>query len=168
MRELVPTANPFGLLVNPSAPGADLDRQEAETAAAAFGLNIVALSARSERVFGDIFARIVREQIGALIISPDALFTSCREQLVALAARCGTDHFSFAGSGGRRRLDELRDKHHRCPPGSGHLHRPHPKRRAARPIASSAIHQIRAGDQPKTAKALNISVPDKLLRSLTK
>jgi hypothetical protein len=32
-RELVPTANAIGLLVNPSAPGADLDRQEAERVA---------------------------------------------------------------------------------------------------------------------------------------
>jgi len=87
IRELVPTAKSIGLLVNPSAPGTDLDRQEAEKVAAIIGQKIVNLSASSERDFEQVFATIVHERIGALIVSPDALFTSRREQLVALAAR---------------------------------------------------------------------------------
>jgi putative tryptophan/tyrosine transport system substrate-binding protein len=113
IRELVPRANAIGLLVNPSAPGTDLDRQEAEKVAATIGQKIVALGASSERDLEEVFTTIVRERIGALIVSPDALFTSRREQLVALAARyASADDLSSAGSGGRRRLDELRHEHY--------------------------------------------------------
>ena len=164
MHELVPTANPFGLLVNPSAPGADLDRQEAETAAAALGLNIVALSARSERVFEDIFARIVREQIGALIISPDALFTSRREQLVALAARYAVPTIfhlrEAAAAGGLMSYGtSITDAHRVAGTYTGRILKG--ERPDRLPVQQSTRFELVIN--LKTAKALNISVPDKLL-----
>jgi putative ABC transport system substrate-binding protein len=86
IRELVPDATAIGLLVNPSAPGADLDQHEAERVAETVGQKLVVLSAGSGDDFKSAFATIARERVGALIISPDALFTSRRSQLVALAA----------------------------------------------------------------------------------
>jgi putative ABC transport system substrate-binding protein len=87
IRELVPASNTIGLLVNQSAPGTDLDRQEVENFAATIGQKIAVISAKSDSDFEEVFRAIVRERIRGLIVSPDALFTSRREQLVALAAR---------------------------------------------------------------------------------
>jgi putative tryptophan/tyrosine transport system substrate-binding protein len=42
---------------------------------------------KSERELESAFATLAGENIGALIISPDALFTSRRNQLIALSAR---------------------------------------------------------------------------------
>ena len=83
--ELVPTSRTFGLLVNPSAPAADLDRQDAERVAATVGAKMRVVNARSENDIDSAFATLVGESVGALIISPDALFTSRRNQLIALA-----------------------------------------------------------------------------------
>ena len=85
--ELVPASRTFGLLINPSAPAADLDRQDAESVAVTIGAKIRVVNARSENDLESAFATLVGESVGALIISPDALFTSRRNQLVALAAR---------------------------------------------------------------------------------
>ena len=85
--ELVPTTHTFGLPVNPSAPAADLDRQDAEKVAATVGAKIRVINARSENDIESAFVTLAGESVGAVIISPDALFTSHRDQLVALAAR---------------------------------------------------------------------------------
>jgi putative tryptophan/tyrosine transport system substrate-binding protein len=87
VRELVPTSRTFGLLVNPSAPATDLDRQEAERVAATVGAKLLVVNARSEGELESAFATLISDRVGALVVSPDALFTSHRNQLVALAAR---------------------------------------------------------------------------------
>jgi putative ABC transport system substrate-binding protein len=101
--ELVPTSRTFGLLVNPSAPAADLDRQDAERVAATVGAKILVVNATSENDLESAFATLVSEKVGALVISPDALFTSRRNQLVALAARYAVPtiyHLSEAATAG--------------------------------------------------------------------
>jgi putative ABC transport system substrate-binding protein len=85
--ELVPTSRTFGLLVNPSAPATDLDRQEAERVAATVGAKLLVVNASSEGELESAFATLISDRVGALVVSPDALFTSHRNQLVALAAR---------------------------------------------------------------------------------
>jgi putative ABC transport system substrate-binding protein len=164
MHELVPTANPIGLLVNPSAPGADLDRHEAETAAAALGLKIVPLSASSERAFEDAFVTIVRERIDALIISPDALFTSRREQLVALAARYAVPTIfhlrEAAAAGGLMSYGtSITDAHRLAGTYTGRILKG--ERPDRLPVQQSTRFELVIN--LKTAKALGITISDHLL-----
>ena len=50
-----------------------------------------------------------------------------------------------------------------CVPSGRRLYRPHPQGREARRSAGHAAHQVRAGHQPQTAKALGLDVPPTLL-----
>jgi putative ABC transport system substrate-binding protein len=87
IRELVPTATAIGLLVNPNDPSTELDRQEVHQVAHTLGQQFHVINVSSETDFEPAFAALAREQAGALIVSPDALFTSRRDHLVALAAQ---------------------------------------------------------------------------------
>ena len=94
----------LGLLANPSNPVAELDKNEMLEAAQSLGQRIHIVPATSERDFEAAFAALVHERAGALIVNPDAIFTSGRSQLVALAARHAipTMYFlrEFAQTGG--------------------------------------------------------------------
>jgi putative ABC transport system substrate-binding protein len=87
LRELVPTVTMIAFLVNPTAPLTEANTKEAQTAAHLLGLQLLVLNASSERDFDAVFSTLVQQQAGALVINPDALFTSHPNQLVALAAR---------------------------------------------------------------------------------
>jgi putative ABC transport system substrate-binding protein len=86
IHEMVPTTAATGLLVNPHAPGAVLDRQDMEKSAATIGQSILVVSASSEHDIEESFATLANARVGALVISPDALFTTRGDQLVTLAA----------------------------------------------------------------------------------
>jgi putative ABC transport system substrate-binding protein len=87
LRELVPTVTMIAFLVNPTAPLTEANTKEAQTAAHLLGLQLLVLNASSERDFDAVFSTLVQQRAGALVINPDALFTSHPNQLVALAAR---------------------------------------------------------------------------------
>jgi putative tryptophan/tyrosine transport system substrate-binding protein len=87
LREVVPTATVIGLLLNPSGPPRESDKIDVLAAARALGQRIYVGTATSERDFEPAFSELARERAGALIISPDALFTGGRDQLAALATR---------------------------------------------------------------------------------
>ena len=77
----------FGLLVNPAAPGSDLDRQDAVEVAAAMGRTLSVVNASNDKELESAFATLKDERVEGLVISPDALFTTRRSELVKLAAR---------------------------------------------------------------------------------
>jgi putative ABC transport system substrate-binding protein len=85
IRELVPTAGTIGLLLNPGSPGNELDERDVLEVARTVGQNVRVFNVTSEREFENAFAALRRQGVSALIVSPDALFTSRRDQLVALA-----------------------------------------------------------------------------------
>jgi putative ABC transport system substrate-binding protein len=87
IRELVPNGGTFGLLINPSDPGNELDRQDVLRVTQTLGQRVRVVSASSERDFEAAFMVLVREHVGGLIVSPDALFTSRRDQLISLVAK---------------------------------------------------------------------------------
>ncbi|MBI3706879.1 MAG: ABC transporter substrate-binding protein [Proteobacteria bacterium] len=87
LRELVPTAAVIAYLDNPNNPNAQADIEDMQAAARAMGLQIRVVSASSEQEFDSVFATIVGERTGALLVSSNPVFTSRRQQLIALAAR---------------------------------------------------------------------------------
>jgi len=84
--EVVPSVTTVAVVANPTNPNSELDTNDVQTAARALGLQVEVLRASSESDFETVFTTLVRQRAGALVVSPDAMFTSARERLVALAA----------------------------------------------------------------------------------
>jgi putative tryptophan/tyrosine transport system substrate-binding protein len=87
LRELVPTANVFALLLNPTNPNAGIVSKDLQTAAHSLGLQMRVLNARTEQEIDSAFATLAQQPVGALVVGPDAFFDSRANQIVALAAR---------------------------------------------------------------------------------
>jgi putative ABC transport system substrate-binding protein len=87
LRELVPRTAVMAALVNSNNQIADALSRDVQEAARVIGVQLHVASVSSERDFEPAFATLVQKQVGALVITGDALHTSRREQLVALAAR---------------------------------------------------------------------------------
>ena len=87
LHELVPGAGVLAVLVNPSNPNAENTIKDVKAAALAMKRRINILHASDNREIGTAFAALVQARAAALMTTPDALFTSRRVQIVALAAR---------------------------------------------------------------------------------
>ena len=86
LHELVPNAA-IGVLLNPANPAAQMQTADVQTAARSIGRQVHVLTASSQSEFDALFASLVRQGIGGLLVAADPFFTSQREQLIALAAR---------------------------------------------------------------------------------
>jgi ABC-type uncharacterized transport system substrate-binding protein len=89
LRELAPTALVIGAFINPGRSDADEQSRNVQQAGRALGLQVIILSASSDRDIQAAFEGLAGQRIGALLIGADPFFASRREQLVALAARYG-------------------------------------------------------------------------------
>ena len=87
LRELVPKADTIAFLVNPNNAVADLDSNDAQSAAAALGQQLIIVKAGDESDIDAAFATIARERGGGLLQQLDPFLQSRRDQLVALASR---------------------------------------------------------------------------------
>jgi putative ABC transport system substrate-binding protein len=85
--ELVPAANPIGVLVNPNFADAQTQLRDVEDAAQSLGLKLVVLNASTELEIDTAFADLARQKIGAVLVVSDPFFTIRRVQVAALAAR---------------------------------------------------------------------------------
>ena len=165
LHELVPAATTFALLVNPT------DRVLAETllqevlqAAGTLGLQLYVLHANTERDFDTVFATMVQRQAGALVIGADSFFVSRSKQLATFAVRYAIPASfcfrEFVVAGGLMSYGGSVTAAHR--------------------LAAVYVGRIINGDKPtdlpvlqptkfelcinlKTARALGLTVPDKLL-----
>jgi len=91
LHEIVPAAKTVAYLVNTANPAfseAAL-RTRAENTYRTLGLRLLIVNASSPAEIDHAFSFLRSEQAGALLIGPDTLFQSRREQIVALAARYG-------------------------------------------------------------------------------
>jgi putative ABC transport system substrate-binding protein len=86
LTELVPQARVIAVLVNPNDPRAEGLVRDLQEAARAKGLQLPILEAASEGEIDAAFATLVQARAGALVVDPDPLFSSRREQLLALAS----------------------------------------------------------------------------------
>jgi putative tryptophan/tyrosine transport system substrate-binding protein len=105
LRELVPKASVFALLVNPTSPEiTEAVSKDLQSTTRTLGLQLHILNASTERDFDTVFAMLRQLRAGALVIAPDAFFISQNEQLGALTARHGvpaiTQFREFAAGGG--------------------------------------------------------------------
>jgi putative ABC transport system substrate-binding protein len=165
LHELVPKATVIAVLVNPANPaGADRVSRDAQAAASTLGLQLHVLHARTEREFDMVVATLVQLKAGALVIASDALFNARSEQLAALAMRhvvptiSPSREFVAAGglvSYGTNRLDSARQFGRY----TGRILKG--EKPADLPVQQSTKFEFILN--PKTAKALGLTVPETLL-----
>jgi putative ABC transport system substrate-binding protein len=88
LHDAVPAARSVAFLVNPNNPNAEPDADDMKAAAAALGLRLHVMSAKSERDFEGTFAQMTELGLGALIINVDpAVLLPSMPRLAALAVR---------------------------------------------------------------------------------
>ena len=86
LHELVPTASLVAILLNPNNP-AEKSVRDAQEKGRGKGLQVLTLTATTEREIKTAFEKLVQQRAGALLVNPDAFFTSNRDRIIALAAR---------------------------------------------------------------------------------
>jgi putative ABC transport system substrate-binding protein len=87
LREVVPKATVFAVLINPNNPNAIPDTTEMQEAGRSIGVTVEVVQAGNDRELDDAFAKVVQLRAGALIVHIDALFQARDKQVVALAAK---------------------------------------------------------------------------------
>ena len=87
LREVVPKATVFAVLVNPNNPNAIPDTTEMQEAGRSIGVTIEVVQAGSDRELDAAFVKAVQLRADALIVHIDALFQARDKQVVALAAK---------------------------------------------------------------------------------
>jgi putative tryptophan/tyrosine transport system substrate-binding protein len=87
LREVVPKAVLYGLLVNRSNPSFEFQVRDAQQAAQSLGQQIQVQFASTENEIELAFASFVLHRVDAIIVASDQFFYSRRDQLVGLATR---------------------------------------------------------------------------------
>jgi putative ABC transport system substrate-binding protein len=85
LHELMPDAQQIGVLFNPNSPDASSHLVEIEAAGQSLGLELVIINVAEESGLQNAFAWLHEQQIGALLIAADPLFSSRIERVAGLA-----------------------------------------------------------------------------------
>jgi putative ABC transport system substrate-binding protein len=164
MRELVPTAGSFGLLVNPTNLGTEEFVREVQAAAGALGLQLHRVSVSTDAEFNSAFATLAGLRAGGLVIEADAFFTSRSELLAALALRHGIPTIyqfrEFTAVGGLMSYGgDIKDSHHAVGVYTGRILKG--EKPADLPV--QRLTKVELIINLKTARALGVTVPLALL-----
>jgi putative ABC transport system substrate-binding protein len=87
LRELLPSAERFGVLVNPSNPTNETWTRDVTAAASLVGTQIEVIKASDGREIERAFAMLIQNKTDALLVAPDSVFFNRRLQLATLATR---------------------------------------------------------------------------------
>jgi putative ABC transport system substrate-binding protein len=164
LHELVPTATVVAMLVNGDYPSAATEVQDVEAAGRDLGLKIDFFNARAESEIELAFARVAEEKVGGLLVADDPFLESQRGRLVRLAQRQALPaiYFShdFAEVGGLMSYGpSIVDAYRLVGVYSGRILKG--DRPADLPVLQPTKFELVIN--LKTAKALGLEVPTKLL-----
>ena len=164
LHEMVPTATTIAVLINPNYSPAQNELRDAQAAATRLGLQLVVLRANIESDFAGAFADLVRQRAGALLVSASPFFFSRRAQLVVLAARHAVPAMyewrEFAEAGGLMSYGTvLADAYRQAGIYVGRILKG--EKPADLPVMQSTKFELVLN--LKTAKALGLQIPDRLL-----
>jgi putative ABC transport system substrate-binding protein len=164
MRELIPMASDFGMLVNPGNPATDQYMRQFQGVAGSLGLQLHLVNASSDRDFDAAFANLTRLRVSGLVIEADAFFTNRSQQLAALTLRHTIPAIyqfrEFAAAGGLMSYGgSITDTHRAVGVYVGRILKG--EKAADLPVVQSTKVELIVN--LKTAKALGLTVPLALL-----
>ena len=164
MRQLLPANASIAVLVNPDNPNADIDVTELQNAARTLGQSITFVRARSETEIDAVFATLGERSASALLINTDPFFLARRDQFVSLAAHNGITAIyaqrEFVTAGGLMSYGaDLADGYRQVGIYAGRILKG--EKPADLPVVQPTKFEMAIN--LKTAKALGLTVPDKLL-----
>jgi len=165
LHELVPTATSIALLVNPTNPtNADTLSRDLQVAARTRGVELHVLHASTESDFDTVFASLRQLRANALVVGADPFFNSHAQRLTALAARHAVPtiypYREYVTAGGLVSYGEsLTDLYRLVGTYAGRILKG--EKPADLPVQQST--KIELFINLKTAQALGLHVPDKLL-----
>jgi putative ABC transport system substrate-binding protein len=87
LRELIPDAAPFGVLVDPSVPATQSNIADLQAAAHKLGQQLVLVNATTDSDLEPAFASFSQQSVGAVFVNLSNFFNRRMEQLATLAAR---------------------------------------------------------------------------------
>jgi putative ABC transport system substrate-binding protein len=164
LHELMPAVNPVGILVNPNFADAQTQLRDVEDAAQSLGLKLVVEQAGTEFEFETAFADLARQKAGAILVIADPFFTSQRVEIAALAARYAMPAVfelrEYAAAGGLMSYGpDLADGYRQGGVYAGKI------LKGQKPAELPVEQPTKLGlvINLKTAKALGLQIPDKLL-----
>ena len=164
LRQLVPKATTIAVLVNPNSLVTEAERKDVQAAAQAIGQQLIFLDVRSEHDIETAFATLVQRGAGAVYIGTGPFLTSNREKIVALADRYAlpTSHSQREGvvAGGLTSYgSSIADAYRQAGIYVGRILKG--EKPADLPVIQATKFELVLN--LKTAKALGLEVPDRLL-----
>jgi putative ABC transport system substrate-binding protein len=164
LHELVGSATLVAVLVNPNDPNAASYTRDVQVAAGAIGLQVRVVHAGTEREFDTAFVTLANAGAHALLVTINPLFINQREKLVALAARYAVpaiyDRREFPAAGGLMSYGaSIIEQYRQSGVYIGKI------LRGVKPTDLPVVQptKFELVINRKTAKALGLDVPDKLL-----
>jgi putative ABC transport system substrate-binding protein len=164
LSELVSASALIAVLINPKTAHAESQEKEVQATAPSLGRPIFVLKASSERDIDSAFLTLNERRATALLVAGDAFFNSRREQLVALAARHAIPAIyewrEFALAGGLMTYGSpITDLYRQVGRYAGRILKG--EKASDLPIVQPTKFDLVIN--LKTAKALGLQIPDKLL-----
>jgi putative tryptophan/tyrosine transport system substrate-binding protein len=164
LHELMPTVNLIGVLANPNFADAQTQLRDVENAAHSLGVKLLVQKASTEFELDTAFADLARQKTGALLVISDPFFTIQRVQIAALAAKHAMPAVfelrEYAAAGGLMSYGpDLANGYRQGGVYAGKI------LKGAKP-AELPVEQptkLELVINLKTAKALSLQIPDKLL-----
>ena len=164
LHELVPAPAAIAMLVNPTSPYVEAETADVKASARVLGRQLRVLNAGTAQEIDAAFATLVQQRAGGLLVSGDPFFDSERDRLVALAARHSVPAIyqwrEFATIGGLISYGtSILDAYRQAGVYVGKI------LKGATPADMPVLQPTRFETvvNLKTAKALGVAVPDKLI-----
>jgi putative ABC transport system substrate-binding protein len=164
LRQLAPKATTVAMLVGPSGTETEAERADVQRAAQAFGQQLVVAEATSEAEIEAAFAMFVERAAGALLVGTGAVTNSHQETIVAPAARHAIPTIyslrEYVSIGGLISYGaSITDAYRQAGVYAGRILKG--EKPADLPVMQSTKFELVLN--LKTATALGLEVPDKLL-----
>ncbi len=164
LRQLAPKERTVAMLVGPSGTETETERADVQRAAKAFGQQLVVAEATSETEIEAAFAMFVERAAGALLVGTGAVTNSHQETIVALAARHAIPAIyslrEYVSIGGLISYGaSITDAYRQAGLYAGRILKG--EKPVDLPVMQSTKFELVLN--LKTAKALGLDVPDKLL-----
>ena len=164
LREMLPGATSIAFLLNPDGPQAEFESLDLETAARAIGMRIEILTARNAHDIDALSTTLAQHQISALFVAANPLLASQATNLIAMAARHRIPVMSnerrYPAAGGLMSYGtSIEDAYRQVGIYAGRI------LKGAKPTDLPVVQPTKFSlvINLKTAKALGIDIPDKLL-----